>query len=152
MEAQRRKRLAHFIPHWLEGPVFFFITINCARRNINQLCHPDLGVKVLDSVRFYHDHLKWHAALFLLMPDHVHGILSFPPYPGIKATIKSWKSYQKRFFGINWQDDFFDHRLRDRFEFEEKLSYILNNPVRKELSLDPGDWPYVFRPQDRPLF
>jgi REP element-mobilizing transposase RayT len=152
MDLPQRKRLAHFIPHWIEGRAFFFISINCLPRGRNQLCHPDVGGKILDSVQFYHERLTWQAVLVLLMPDHLHGIVSFPPDPGMKAVVKAWKGYQKRFRGIEWQDDFFDHRLRNRFEFEEKASYILNNPVRKGLCAKPEDWPYVFRPQNRPVF
>jgi putative transposase len=149
MDLPARKRLAHFIPPWIEGRAFFFITINCVPRGQNQICHPDVAANVLSTVEFYHEHLKWQAVLFLLMPDHVHGIISFPPNAGMKATIKAWKGYQKRFHGVIWQEDFFDHRLRDRFQMEEKFSYIMNNPVRKGLCDKPEDWPYVFCPQDR---
>jgi putative transposase len=142
-----RKRLAHFIPHWLDERPFFFVTINCVPRGKNQLCLADVGPKILASADYYHQQMKWHAALFLLMPDHVHAIVSLSAAPGLKAVMRAWKSYQKRFHGIEWQDDFFDHRLRDRAQFEEKYSYILHNPVRKGLCARPEDWPYVFRPQ-----
>jgi hypothetical protein len=34
---------------------------------------------------------------------------------------------------VEWQRDFFDHRLRDHHELQERTSYILMNPVRKGL-------------------
>ena len=45
---------------------------------------------------------------------------------------------------------FFDHRLRDHHELEEKTSYILMNPVRKALCERAEDWSWVYRPNDRP--
>jgi REP-associated tyrosine transposase len=46
---------------------------------------------------------------------------------------------------VNWQRVFFDHR-----ELEEKTSYVLMNPVRKGLCEAAEDWPWVYRPNDRP--
>jgi REP element-mobilizing transposase RayT len=83
------------------------------------------------------------------MPDHVHGILCFPREPGMEATIKAWKGYVKRFHGVEWQSDFFDHRLRGRFSLEEKISYVLLNPVRAGLCARAEDWPFVYRPPGR---
>jgi len=39
--------------------------------------------------------------------------------------------------------------LRDHHELDEKTSYILMNPVRKELCKQPEDWVWVYRPNDR---
>ena len=45
---------------------------------------------------------------------------------------------------MDWQCDFFDHRLRDHHEVEEKTSYILMNPVRKGLCERAEDWRWVY--------
>ena len=45
---------------------------------------------------------------------------------------------------------FFDHRLRDQNELQEKTSYILMNPVRKGLCERAEDWIWIYRPTDRP--
>jgi REP element-mobilizing transposase RayT len=149
MEGRTRKHLSHFIPHWLRARPFYFITINCAVRGQNQLCHETVGQALLTSARYYHDRCRWHALIVLLMPDHLHGILSFPTTPGMRQTVSAWKGYHRRALGIGWQSGFFDHRLRNRRSLEEKLSYILNNPVRKGLCASAQDWPYILRPQDR---
>jgi putative transposase len=49
------------------------------------------------------------------------------------TTIKNWKKYVAGKHRLNWQRDFFDHRLRDHYEVYEKTNYILMNPVRKGL-------------------
>ena len=83
------------------------------------------------------------------MPDHVHGIIAFPREPGMQTVVTAWKGYQAKFQGIEWQADFFDHRLRDRFSMDERISYVLQNPVRAGLCERPDDWPYIYRPMDR---
>jgi len=45
-------------------------------------------------------------------------------------------------FGIRFQRDFFDTRLRDDAHFTEKYNYILGNPVRKGLCATQEEWPY----------
>ncbi len=85
----------------------------------------------------------------LLMPDHLHAILAVPVDPGLKTTISRWKGYVAKTLGIQWQQDFFDHRLRDHWQLGEKTSYILNNPVRRGLCQVGTEWPHIFRPNDR---
>jgi putative transposase len=137
-------------PQWVQEGSFILITINCVPRNINQLCRKGPGDAVLKAAAHYHDNLIWFCLLTLLMPDHLHGIISFPREPGPKKIVKEWKKYLARMFGICWQRDFFDHRLRDHHELEEKIGYILANPMRKGLCDKSEDWPWIYRPVTRP--
>ena len=84
------------------------------------------------------------------MPDHLHAIIAFPREPGMKTVITNWKKFVAVKLGVEWQRDFFDHRLRDHHELQEKTSYILMNPVRKGLCERMEDWMWVYRPADRP--
>jgi len=83
------------------------------------------------------------------MPDHLHAIIAFPSVPGLKTTVTNWKKFVARKHGVAWQRDFFDHRLRNDQELQEKTSYILMNPVRKGLCERAEDWAWVYRPNDR---
>ena len=145
-----RKSLPHAIPTWVPDGSFFFITINCLPPGVNQLCRPTAGDAVIAALAHNHEKLVWHCRLGLLMPDHVHAILAFPAAPGMQTTIKNWKKFVAREQGIEWQRDYFDHRLRNEQELQEKMSYILMNPVRKGLCERPEDWVWVYRPADRP--
>lgn len=80
------------------------------------------------------------------MPDHLHALVSFPQVESMPQVIRSWKHYLSKHQHIRWQRDFFDHRLRSNESHEEKLTYILNNPVRAGLILTPDKWPYVWTP------
>jgi REP element-mobilizing transposase RayT len=144
-----RSRLGHKIPPWVLDGSFFFITINCEPRGDNQLCREGIGQAVLAAAAHNHEALVWHCLLMLLMPDHLHAVIAFPREAGMKVTITNWKRFLARHQKINWQRDFFDHRLRDHNEETEKISYVLTNPIRRKLCERVEDWSWVYRPNNR---
>jgi putative transposase len=150
MDLPVREKLPHSVPQWVTGGSWFFITINCVPRGKNQLCQADIGDGVLAAMAHNHNKLVWHCRLCLLMPDHLHAIIAFQREPGMAKVVANWKKFVAVKFGVKWQRDFFDHRLRDRHELEEKAGYILMNPVRKGLCGRVEDWVWVCRPNDRP--
>jgi hypothetical protein len=101
---------------------------------------------LLNSARFYEAKQRWHITLFLLMPDHLHALLSFASDQSISKIVGHWKHFQSRKHGIIWQEGYFDHRLRDDERGEQlsaKMNYIRHNPVAaglctKELKTGPG--------------
>ena len=46
-------------------------------------------------------------------------------------------------YGLRFQRDFWDTRLRDEAHFAEKFAYICHNPVRKGLCRAAREWPHV---------
>ena len=148
MDLPVRKKLPHAIPQWVADGSWFFITIKCVPPGKNQLCRADTGDAVLAAMKHNHEKLVWQCRLCLLMPDHLHAILAFPREPGMGMVIKNWKKYVVGKHGVDWQRDFFDHRLRDHHELDEKTDYILMNPVRKGLCERVEDWVWVYRPND----
>jgi len=144
-----RKKLTHHIPPWVDERSFYFVTICTEPRGQNHLCNKNVGDVILKAASFYHEQCKWHCRLMLLMPDHLHGIIAFARDLGMRSLLASWKRYLTKQTAVQWQSGFFDHRLRDRFQVEEKMSYVLNNPVRAGLCKDVNDWPFVYRPMDR---
>ena len=149
MDLPVRKRLLHAAPQWVPEGSWFFITINCQDRGRNHLCRAGIGDAVIAAMEHNHSTGVWHCRLALLMPDHLHAILAFPPEPGMKTTLCNWKKFTAVKHGIEWQRDFFDHRLRSNEELFEKTGYILMNPVRKGLCERAEDWTWVYRPIDR---
>ncbi len=77
------------------------------------------------------------------MPDHLHALLDFPHDKSLGEVIRKWKAYQAGNLGITWQGNFFDHRIRNQDELEEKAAYIRLNPVRKNLCVDEDAWSWV---------
>ena len=69
--------------------------------------------------------------LVLLMPDHLHALASFPGDEEMTRVVGEWKKFTARKFGILWQRDLFDHRVRHEESLHNKEEYIRQNPVRK---------------------
>ena len=155
MEIPRRKTLPHEIPSWVDPhKEIYFICINCEERFRNQLTLPDVSERLFETVRHRQEKLLWWPYLFLLMPDHLHALLSFPPSgKPLKLVVRKWKEWTAKELGIVWQRDFFEHRLRHDESRREKADYILENPVRKKLVARPEEWPFVyFGDVERPQF
>ena len=77
------------------------------------------------------------------MPDHLHALISIDRDASLSATVGNLKRATSKFSSIEWQRNFFDHRLRGDESFEEKAAYIRNNPVRAGLTMHEEKWPYV---------
>jgi putative transposase len=142
-----RKRIPHNHPAWVSEGAFYFITINCAAREKNILCLPKIGGAILASIAFNHQRQAWYCRFALLMPDHLHAIIAVPRDPGLATTVERWKHYTAAQLQIDWQRNFFDHRLRDEHQLQEKSDYIKMNPIRRGLCEKPEDWPWTFRPK-----
>ena len=57
------------------------------------LTNPALSQEILDSAKFYEGRLRWHITLFLLMPDHLHAMLSFARDQSMSEVIRDWKRF-----------------------------------------------------------
>jgi REP element-mobilizing transposase RayT len=104
-----------------------------------------------------HDHGKridLQAAV--VMPDHVHLLLTpltddqgWPhPLPSILKLIKgvSARSVNKLMGtqGPVWQEESFEHTVRNHESFKDKLEYIRQNPVRRGLGAKPEDYRWLW--------
>jgi putative transposase len=140
-----RKKLPHDVPRWIDPSAeIYFITINSLPRGTNQLAATSTAHDLLQSAAHRHHAAKWFIHLFLLMRDHIRALLSFPQQgSGLQQTIKSWKSWTAKSLRIQWQRDFFEHRLRQNESASEKFHYILANPVRAGLTETPTEWPWL---------
>ncbi len=139
-----RKSLPHAIPSWVKDGSGYFITICCQPKGINQLCREDVSSMLWHSLKFRQDRGDLWVHLLVLMPDHLHAIMSFSPQVGMKRCISQWKRYVSTYTQVAWQRDFFDHRLRPREGYAEKAHYIRMNPVRAGLVNHPEEWPFVW--------
>ena len=144
------RRLYHRVPHWVEPGALFHIRIALDREKEQKaLTDRPLAGAILDSARFYEARLRWHIALFLLMPDHLHAVLSFARDESMSEVIRGWKRFHTRTNDVVWQEGYFDHRLRadERgAQLSAKMNYIRHNPVAAGLCSMAEDWPWVIDP------
>ncbi|MBR0066374.1 MAG: hypothetical protein IJQ00_02160 [Kiritimatiellae bacterium] len=73
------------------------------------------------------------------LPDGGNGGRGATALPRVIANFKHLLSAR---YGLRFQRDFFDTRLRDDVHFAEEYDYILGNPVRKGLCVAPTNWPH----------
>ena len=141
-----RKRLPHEVPLWLDpSKEDYFITVCCRERGRNQLANPLEGPALVQTIKHRNDRQLWYAHLAVIMPDHAHLLVSFGTIETrIQIVVSKWKEWTAKSLGIQWQRDFFEHRLRKEESFREKADYVLANPVRAGLVERVEDWPYVF--------
>ncbi len=93
---------------------------------------------------------------YVIMPEHVHLLLSEPEKDTLADALKSLKQgVSRRLIGnlplkpkpcLNgapehfWQKRYYDFNIRDNPQFVEKLRYIHRNPVKAGLCEHPEDW------------
>jgi putative transposase len=141
------RRLHHAVPHWVEPGALFHIRIALDREKEQRvLVDPSLGHALLDSARFYQQRQRWHISLFILMPDHLHALLSFSLKESMSEVIGDWKRFHALKNHVIWQEGYFDHRLRDDERGEQlsaKMNYIRKNPVAAGLCVKPEEWTWI---------
>jgi len=87
---------------------------------------------------------KLRVYAYVIMPEHVHLLLSEPGRGTLADALKSLKQgVSRRLIGDAqhfWQKRYYDFNVRNYPQFVEKLKYIHRNPVKKDLCQRPEDW------------
>jgi REP element-mobilizing transposase RayT len=124
----RRRRL----PHWTLDGATYFITFRVAGTELSA----DERKTVLDHLRSGNRNF-YDLAAAVVMPDHVHVILKPRESHNLSHIMKGIKGVSAHRVnalrgkaGSIWQDESWDRILRDTQEFEEKLQYMIDNPVK----------------------
>jgi REP element-mobilizing transposase RayT len=110
------------------------------------LTTPAIAASLLQSAQFYECKQRWHVTVFVVMPDHLHALISFPEQEAMSLVIGDWKRFHTIKNGVIWQEGYFDHRLRDDERGEQlsaKIDYIRNNPVAAGLCKQAEEWPWI---------
>jgi putative transposase len=139
---------SHVPPEWVGTDSVFFVTINCKPRGRDHLTSGDIPARIFDSITFLRDRRTWFPEMVLLMPDHLHALISFTweKLQGMNRVIADWKRFTAARFGIAWQRDYFDHRIRSDQDHQSTWDYIRENPVRAGLVTSYEQWPHVWLP------
>jgi len=97
---------------------------------------------VADSLHHF-DGERYHLGDFVVMPNHVHLLVCLLGTTEIEQQCRSWKKFTAgkinaalRRYGRFWQEESFDHLVRNVDQFERLQRYIGNNPAKAALRLD----------------
>jgi REP element-mobilizing transposase RayT len=89
----------------------------------------------------------WILRCLTVMPDHMY--LFFTLGGRLKlsqavARLKSKTQVLVRAQGVDWQDNFYDHKVRPEDSVEQIIRYIFLNPFRAGLITQDETWPHFF--------
>jgi len=144
----------------LSGGTYFFTVVTYRRQPIfhNNMARQLLREAILKTRKNY----PFTIDAFVLLPNHLHCLWTLPEndhdfstrWNLIKSTFsKSAKPYYHNTHWINpskqkhrettiWQRRFWEHLIRDDYDFEKHVDYIHWNPVKHGYVHRTCDWPY----------
>ena len=122
---------------------FHFLTFSCHHR-LPYLGTPAARNLFEDALERIRKRFRLAVAGYVVMPEHVHLLVSEPREGGLSSAVRSLKlsvslrSAERPF----WQARYYDFNVRSEDKFTEKLRYIHRNPVARGLVTSPQDWPW----------
>src|ERR1700689_1171000 len=103
----------------------FFITTVTAQRQ--QIFGRETTAKLLiDTLMHYREERKFLLHEFVIMPDHIHALLTPAPEISLERAVQFIKggfSYRLKSRPPGWQASFPNHRVRDLEDYEHHREY-----------------------------
>ena len=95
----------------------------------------------------YRDQRKYLLHEFVVMPDHIHLLLTPAPEISLERAVQFIKGgYSYRLRKVEkiqvWQESFTNHRIRDFDDYQKHCEYVRMNPVRARLVQDAGAYAF----------
>jgi 1-hydroxy-2-methyl-2-(E)-butenyl 4-diphosphate synthase len=98
------------------------------------LADPHIAEIIHNALKFF-DGERYDLLAWSVMPNHVHVLLTPHASHPLEKTIQSWKTHTakeaNRILGNSgsfWQEEYYDHIVRDGKDLKHQLRYILRNP------------------------
>ena len=122
-----------------------FITFSCYHRQA--FLASDRAKNVFEaSLEKARRHYDFFITGYVVMPEHVHLLISEPERSTLASAIQAIKQSVSRKFvardGHFWQERYYDFNVFTKKKRIEKLRYIHRNPVERNLVAEPADWPW----------
>jgi putative transposase len=123
--------------------VFFVTTVTAQRRPIFR--REATATLLIETLAHYRDERKFLLHEFVVMPSHIHALLTPAPEISLERAmqfIKGGFSFRLKSRPPIWQASFTNHRVRDFADYEHHREYIRMNPVRARLARRAEGYPY----------
>ena len=134
------------LKHFQQTRQIHFLTFSCYHRQpkFTNATARDTFVSALERVR---ENYGLCIYGYVVMPEHVHLLVSEPERSTLAQAIKSLKQGVARRLALRaadsfWQARYHDFNIWSEKKFVEKLRYIHRNPVKRGLVARPEDWPW----------
>jgi putative transposase len=106
---------------------------------------------MVDTLRTYRTEGRFSLHAFVVMPDHVHALIT----PATEVSLEKAIQFMKGGFSFRlkskfevWERGHFDKRVPDKQAYGACIKYIHGNPVAARLTAEEGG--YVFSSAARP--
>jgi putative transposase len=126
---------------------FFITAVTWQRRPIFR--SEAMAHLFLDTLQRYRAQQKFVLHEFVLMPDHVHLLLTPAPEVSLEKTVQLLKggfSFRvKKELGLSlevWESGHTEHRVKDATDYQRHTEYIQQNPVHAALVESERAYPY----------
>jgi putative transposase len=123
--------------------IFFITTVTAQRRPIFR--RETTAHLLIETLAHYRDERKFLLHEFVIMPDHVHALLTPAPEISLERAmqfIKGGFSFRLKSRLPVWQASLTNHRVGDWEDYEHHREYTRMNPVRARLADRAEDYPY----------
>jgi putative transposase len=121
-----------------------FLTFSCFHRRPN-FASPSSQTTFESSLERVRQRYGLLVYGYVVMPEHVHLLVSEPERDTLARAMQSLKQSVARRLALRavdpfWQARSYDFNVWSEMKFVEKLRYIHRNPVQRGLVARPGDW------------
>ncbi|MGA8272991.1 MAG: transposase [Candidatus Sulfotelmatobacter sp.] len=102
---------------------------------------------LIDVLLGYRDQGKYLLHEFVIMPDHIHVLLTPVSEISLERAVQfikggySYRLRKEEKIQV-WQESFTNHRIRDAVDYLRHCEYVRMNPVRAKLARDAAGYPY----------
>jgi len=156
-ESQKIKSLPHeqispAYQEWFARNDDFLDHVVCGE---SYLRNEKIADMVAESIKF-RDGKTYDLSAFSIMPNHVHLISTpleklegvFYSLTEILHSLKRHTARQANLLlgrtGVFWQDESYDHVIRDEAELERIIKYVLHNPVKAGFVDSWSEWQWSY--------
>ena len=119
------------------------------------LGRPEIADLVAGALKFFEGQ-RYELRAWVVMPNHVHVVVRPMPPVNLSEVLHSWKSYTsseankrlKRTGKPFWQEESYDHLVREDEDMARCCQYTTMNPVNAKLCVRAEDWKWssLYRP------
>jgi putative transposase len=125
------------------GATYFITTNTWQRRALFQ--NPNTASIVEAAIFRYRDAGHYHLHRYVVMPDHIHLILTPAQSTSLEKAVQLVKGGSSHEIGSRfpvWRVGFTEHQIRDRSDFDLHVRYVDDNPVKAGLAATPAEYPH----------
>jgi len=137
-EALRRHRTT------IPGAIYF--TTLCTKNRAHGLTVTSVGQAILDETHLIERDGHWLMRAAVVMPDHFHLLVRLSGSLTISQCVARLKTKTRgalNLANLEWQNNFYEHRLRPDEPIEPVFRYIHLNPYREKLIPVDKEYPWL---------